>query len=103
MESFVLVLNKAAKMIAPFKAIQNRVVVLAALTDVFIEHGFSLDQALILSVKAYEIDLDELEEAENDQAEWAEMTGTTPQDLYIERNSYAIAQSERYEQFRNEY
>ena len=55
MESFLLVLNKAAKMIAPFKATESKVVVLAALTDVFIEHGFSLEQALILSVKAYEI------------------------------------------------
>jgi len=55
MESFLLVLNKAAKMIVPFKATEKRVVVLAALTNVFIEHGFSLDQALVLSVKAYEI------------------------------------------------
>lgn len=55
MESFLLVLNKAAKLIAPFKATESKVVVLAALTDVFIEHGFSLEQSLILSVKAYEI------------------------------------------------
>ncbi len=55
MESFILVLDKAAKMVAPFKATESRIIVLAALTDVFIEHGFSLEQSLILSVKAYEI------------------------------------------------
>jgi hypothetical protein len=55
MESFDLVLNKAAKMIAPFKSGNSKVIILAALVDLFIEHGFSLDQALVLAVKAYEI------------------------------------------------
>jgi hypothetical protein len=55
MESFSLVINKAADMIAPFKGETSKAVVLAALVDVFIEHGFTLEQALILAVKAYEI------------------------------------------------
>lgn len=48
-------------------------------------------------------DIDELEAAEREQDSYEEMTGTTPQDLYNNRNSYAIAQSERYDQFRAEY
>ena len=48
-------------------------------------------------------DLEELEEAESDEIAWQEMTGTTPQDLYNERNSYAIRQSEMIDRFRNEY
>jgi hypothetical protein len=48
-------------------------------------------------------DLEELVDAEQDQAAWEEMTGTTPQDLYNERNGYAIRQSEMIERFRNEY
>jgi hypothetical protein len=55
MDSVILVINKAAKMVAPFKAENEKAIVLAALVDVFIEHGFSLNQALILSVRAYEI------------------------------------------------
>jgi predicted nucleic acid-binding Zn-ribbon protein len=48
-------------------------------------------------------EVDELEEAEMEQASYEEMTGTTPQDLYNERNSYAIAQGEVIDRFRNEY
>lgn len=48
-------------------------------------------------------DIDELESEERDAADYEEMTGTTPQDLYIERNSHAIRQSEMIETFRNEY
>jgi hypothetical protein len=48
-------------------------------------------------------EVDELEEAEQDNAAYEEMTGTTPQDLYIERNRYAICQGEAIERFRNEY
>lgn len=48
-------------------------------------------------------EIDELEEAEQDQDAWEEMTGTRPQDLYNERNSYAIRQGELIERFRNEY
>jgi hypothetical protein len=55
MESLNLVIEKAAKMIAPYKATENKYVVLTALTDLFIEHGFSLEQSLILSLKAYEL------------------------------------------------
>lgn len=48
-------------------------------------------------------DLEEIEDAERDQDAWEEATGTRPQDLYNERNSYAIRQSEMIETFRNEY
>jgi hypothetical protein len=48
-------------------------------------------------------ELEELEDAEQDQSAWEEVTGTTSQDLYNERNSYAICQSEMIDRFRNEY
>lgn len=48
-------------------------------------------------------EIDELEEAEQDNAAFEEMTGTTPQDLYIERNGYSIRQGEMIDRFRNEY
>lgn len=48
-------------------------------------------------------EVDEIEEAIADEYAYEEMTGTTPQDLYIERNSYAIRQGEAIERFRNEY
>lgn len=48
-------------------------------------------------------DIDELEEAERDSDDWEEMTGTRPQDLYDERNSYAVRQSEMIDRFRSEY
>lgn len=47
-------------------------------------------------------DIDELEDAERDADDYEEMTGTTPQDLYNERNGYAIRQSEMIDQFRRE-
>lgn len=47
-------------------------------------------------------DIDELEESIQDQEAWEEITGTSPQDLYNERNSYAIRQSEMIDRFRNE-
>lgn len=53
MESVNLVILKAAEMIAPYKATENKYVVLAALTAVFIEHGFTAQQALVLSLKTY--------------------------------------------------
>lgn len=53
MESVNLVVLKAAEMIRPYKTTESKVVLLAALTDVFIEHGFTAQQALILAVKAY--------------------------------------------------
>lgn len=48
-------------------------------------------------------DIDEIEDAEREQQDYEEMTGTTPQDLYNERNSYAIYQGEMIDRFRNEY
>lgn len=54
-------------------------------------------------IEAAQDKLEELEDAERDQDEWEEMTGTRPQDLYNERNSYAIRQGEMIERFRNEY
>lgn len=48
-------------------------------------------------------DIDELEDANREQDEWEELTGTRPQDLYDERNGYAIRQSEAIERFRKEY
>lgn len=42
-------------MIAPYKATENKYVVLSALTEVFIEHGFNVNQSLVLALKAYEL------------------------------------------------
>lgn len=53
MESVNLVVLKAAEMIAPYKSTENKYVVLKALTDVFMDHGFNAQQALVLAVKAY--------------------------------------------------
>jgi hypothetical protein len=63
------------------------------------ERAAELDE----KIDSIQDDIDELEEAEADEISWQEMTGTTAQDRYIDQNSHAIAQSERYEQFRNEY
>jgi len=51
----MLVVEKVARLVAPYKATESRVVVLAALTDMFLQYGFDVNQALVLSVKAYEI------------------------------------------------
>lgn len=48
-------------------------------------------------------DIDEIEAHDRDCAAEDEYTGNTAQDRYLDQNHYAIAQSERYEQFRNEY
>jgi len=48
-------------------------------------------------------DIDELEDAEREQSDYEEMTGTTPQDLYNDRNSYALHQSDMIDRYRNEY
>jgi septal ring factor EnvC (AmiA/AmiB activator) len=48
-------------------------------------------------------EVDDLEAWERDNAEYEEMTGTTAQDRYNDRNSYAIAHSEMIDRFRNEY
>lgn len=48
-------------------------------------------------------DIDELESDEQDRLAYEEATGTTPQDLYNERNSYGIRQGEMIDRFRNEY
>jgi DNA primase len=48
-------------------------------------------------------EVDEIEQWERDNEDYEEMTGTTPQDLYNERNSYAIRQSEMIDRFRNEF
>jgi hypothetical protein len=48
-------------------------------------------------------EIEELIDAEQDQDAWEEMTGTRPQDLYDDRNSYAIRQGEMFERFRNEH
>jgi hypothetical protein len=53
MESVNLVVLKAAEMIAPYKGIENKAVIIAALMDVFIEHGFTVEQSMVLAVKAY--------------------------------------------------
>lgn len=55
MESINLVVMKAAQMIAPYKSTENKYVLLKALIDVFIEHGFTAQQALVMSIKAYEL------------------------------------------------
>lgn len=48
-------------------------------------------------------EVDEMEAANREQDAYEEATGTTPQDLYIERNSHAIRQSELIDRFRAEY
>lgn len=48
-------------------------------------------------------EVDELETDEADRLSYEEATGTTPQDLYNDRNGYAIRQAEMIDQFRNEY
>lgn len=48
-------------------------------------------------------EIDEIESDELDRQAYEEETGTTPQDLYNERNAYAIRQSEMIERLRNEY
>jgi hypothetical protein len=48
-------------------------------------------------------EVDELESDEMDRLSYEEATGTTPQDLYNERNSYEIKQYEMIERFRNEH
>lgn len=53
MESVNLVVMKAAEMIAPYKATEDKYLILKVLTEVFIEHGFTAQQALVLSLKAY--------------------------------------------------
>lgn len=47
-------------------------------------------------------EVDELEWEIAEDESYQEATGTTPQDLYNERNSRAIAQSEMIDRFRNE-
>lgn len=54
-------------------------------------------------IQELEWDIDEIVEAENEQHDYEEMTGTTPQDRYLEQNHYAIVQSEAYDRFRREY
>lgn len=47
--------------------------------------------------------IDEEEAYNRDCAEYDEATGNTAQDRYIEQNAHALRESDRYEQFRNEY
>ena len=47
-------------------------------------------------------EIDDLENDELDRIAYEEATGTTPQDLYIARNSHAIRQGELIDQFRRE-
>jgi hypothetical protein len=46
--------------------------------------------------------IDDILDDEDDRRAYEEMTGTTAEDLYLERNSHAIRQGELIEQFRNE-
>lgn len=48
-------------------------------------------------------DIDEIEDANREQDEYEEMTGTRPQDLYYEQNNHALRQSEMIDTFNNEY
>lgn len=48
-------------------------------------------------------EVDEIEDSQREQESYEEMTGTSPQDLYNERNSYALHQSDMYDRFRAEY
>lgn len=48
-------------------------------------------------------DIDEIEQDEIDAQDYDELTGNTSQDRYIENNRFALMQSDRIEQFRNEY
>jgi len=53
MDQVTQVLKMAAQMIAPYKATEEKRVVIAALVELFLDHGFDLNQATILSIKAY--------------------------------------------------
>lgn len=62
------------------------------------EHGNLNEQ-----IDSIQDDIDELESDEQDRLAYEEATGTTPQDLYNESNSYGIRQGEMIDRFRNEY
>lgn len=65
--------------------------------------GVQAKEEIQEQIQELEWDIDEIIESENEQRDYEEMSGTTPQDRYLEQNHYAIVQSERYEQFRREY
>ena len=52
-------INKAARIIAPYKTIEKKEIVLAALVSLFSDLGFDVTQSLVLSVKAYRVDVHE--------------------------------------------